>query len=139
MAESLDLFLLCISSLIVMTPCSVSWRQLCCVGDRGGARFKRALYVVSWVTLAVPLNVMVYVANIYYPTFDLLYWTYLLEAFIVVLGMHNFQSLAFAFVDNIIYQNGRPTCITVIIYLIVMFVDTLTLCLYGRGLFTSEV
>ena len=124
------------STTFLVIPCAVSWRQFCCIGDPDEKRFNRTVFVMAWATLIVILNVLMYVSNLFYHA--LLYWTYLLEVFLVVFGMFNFQSLALAFVDNMYGGEGnRPKWISVAVYALVVFVDIAALCFYGPGLFSS--
>jgi len=136
MADLPYLIALGVSTTILIIPCIVSWRQFCCIGDPDEKRFQRIVFVMAWVTLILVLNVLMYVSNMYYHA--LLYWTYLLEVFLVVFGMFNFQSLALAFVNNMYGgESNRPKWISIIIYGLVVIVDIAALCFYGPGLFSS--
>lgn len=131
--------LLWVSSAIMLTPCLVSWRQLCCIGNPEEARYKRTVFVTIWISLALPLNLMLYAANLY--DSGLFYWTYLLEAFLLVFGMHIFRVLAFSFVESMFVNHGqitRPKWVTVTTYLVETLVIVAALSCYSLGLFSSS-
>lgn len=112
--------LFCVSSFLLTIPCIRASRSMCCISNLyARERFNRITYVAIFLLLSLIWNTLFHILTLfgnsnYGQGFDLFRITYAVEAITIILGVHTFRLLGFAFVEQL-YANSsqiRPKWIT---------------------------
>jgi len=137
MAHILLMILMAVSSIISAITCLIAWRQMCCIGNPEPFSYNHIVSVAIWATLTVLLNIMLSISI--FCSGHLFYWTYLLEAFVWVFGMHIYRVRTLNLVDGIMAHTKWASALwfmtTITTHWIVLLNIVAVLCCFSLALF----
>eukprot|EP01084_Bolivina_argentea_P304228 525355_1 len=133
----------CLSTIISAIILVICWRQLCCISNmRDINKLNRTIFVVIWVTFGLILNTLLYMVNMYSNSYFVKRYNvfkvcYMIEAFLIISGIHMFRVLAFSFTQQL-YMNAkfiRPKWITISLYFAQIIICIALFICYLMGIF----